>query len=519
MKKFIVLLFSAFCMNAFGQNPHVQWQKCLGGTASETANAIQQTFDGGYIVAGESSSSDGDITGNQGDYDFCIVKLNNSGIMQWQKSFGGGQTDAATSIQQTSDSGYIVAGYSKSSGGDVTVNHGDFDYWVIKLTATGVLQWQKSFGGTGSDKAYAVQQTSDGGYIVAGETSTNNNGDVTGNHGVINCWIVKLAGTGALQWQKCLGGTNWEIAHAIQQTTDGGYIIGAESFSTNGDVTGHHGTSVNDFWVVKLNSTGTIQWQKSLGGTSVEEGTAIQQTQDGGYIVAGSTGSTDGDVTGLHIGGLDYWVVKLNTTGAIQWQKTLGGAYAEVPNSVQQTLEGGYIVTGLSRSNDGDVTGHHGALDVNDVWVVKLSNTGSLQWQKSLGGPSQDEAYAIKQTSDGNYILAGYSSLDGGDVTGIHNSTRDFWIVKLNAGVGINEPENKTNFTIYPNPVGDMLSLTVNSNNLGSPFCLSDPLGRIILNGELTSVNFSINISDLPSGMYILTVGTDNPQSIKVVKQ
>ncbi|MDD4248563.1 MAG: PKD domain-containing protein, partial [Methanosarcina sp.] len=397
--------------------------KSLGGSGGEYAQSIQQTSDGGYIVAGDSNSNDGNVTGNHGGSDYWVVKLDTTGNIVWQKSLGGSSYDNAYSIQQTSDGGYIVAGESNSNDGDVTGNHGGFDYWVVKLDTTGNIVWQKSLGGSGGELAESIQQTSDGGYIVAGY-SRSTDGDVTGNHGGYDYWVVKLDTTGNIVWQKSLGGSDHDYAYSIQQTSDGGYIVAGDSRSNDGDVTGNHGGY--DSWVVKLDTTGNIVWQKCLGGSISDNAYSIQQTSDGGYIVAGYSGSTDGDVTGNH-GEFDYWVVKLDTTGNIVWQKSLGGSDDEYAESIQQTSDGGYIVAGESNSNDGDVTGNHGE---SDYWVVKLDTTGNIVWQKSLGGSDWDDAYSIQQTSDGGYIVAGESDSNDGDVTGNHGGY-DYWVVKF----------------------------------------------------------------------------------------
>jgi hypothetical protein len=269
-----------------------------------------------------------------------------------------------------------VAGYTYSNNGDITGNHGTYDAWVAKISSTGSLQWQKALGGTSIDRAYSIQPTPDGGYIVAGETGSID-GDVTGNHGGHDAWVVKLSSTGSLQWQNSLGGTNNDIAYSIQPTSDGGYIVAGYTMSTGGDVTGYHGNQ--DVWVVKLSSTGSLQWQKALGGSSYDYALGIQPTTDGGYIMVGKTYSTDGDVTVNH-GAYDAWVVKLNSTGSLLWQKTLGGMGDDGVLGIQPTPDGGYILAGDATSTDGDVTGNHGQYD---AWVIKLgpelSNTGFVK--------------------------------------------------------------------------------------------------------------------------------------------
>jgi len=411
--------------------PRIVWEKALGGSNWDEAYSIQQTNDGGYIIAGGTWSNDGDVSGNHGSKDAWIVKLDGNGNIQWQKTLGGSGYDVAVSIQQTSDGGYIVAGFTSSNDGNVSGNHGGEDAWIVKLDGNGNIQWQKALGGSDGDRAHSIQQTSDGGYIVAGYTESND-GDVSGWHEgyddggnpLPDYWVVKLDGNGNIQWQKALGGSEGDEALSIQQTSDGGYIVAGETYSNNGNVSGNHGGE--DAWIVKLDRDGNIQWQKSLGGSNDDWAKSIQQTSDGGYIVAGRTKSNDGDVSENH-GGKDAWIVKLDSSGNIEWQKALGGSSYDVALSIQQTSDGGYIVAGYTESNDGDVSENHGWYD---CWIVKLDKDGNIEWQKSLGGSKEDIALSIQQTSDGGYIVAGYTESNDGDVSENHGS-KDAWIVKL----------------------------------------------------------------------------------------
>jgi hypothetical protein len=389
------------------------------------ANSIQQTSDGGFIVSGYTGSNDGDVSGKYGATDYWIVKLNSSGDIEWQKCLGGIYDDFAYSIQQTNDGGFIVAGFKESNESDMSGNHGAIDALVVKLNSSGDIEWQKCLGGTNVDQAFSIQQTSDGGFIVAGGTWSND-GDMSGNHGGSDYWVVKLNSSGDIEWQKCLGGTDYDGASSIQQTSDGGFIVTGGKVSNDGDVLVNHGDY--DAWVVKLNSSGDIEWQKCLGGTNVDQAFSIQQTSDGGFIVAGGTWSNDGDMSGNH-GGSDYWVVKLNSSGDIEWQKCLGGTDYDGASSIQQTSDGGFIVTGGKVSNDGDVLVNHGDYD---AWVVKLNSSGNIEWQKCLGGTNDDRANSIKQISDGGFIVAGSTESNNYDVSGNHGGYYDAWVVKLN---------------------------------------------------------------------------------------
>ncbi|HUR09718.1 MAG TPA: hypothetical protein VM012_00010 [Flavitalea sp.] len=480
--------------------PPIEWQKCLGGSNSDYSYSIDQTTDGGYIVAGVSRSNNGDVSGNHGERDFWVVKLNSIGNLQWQKSFGGSGFDFAYSVQQTTDDGYIVAGITISNNGDVSGNHGSVDYWVVKLNSMGDLQWQKCLGGTDDEYAYSIRQTTDEGYIVAGLTASVD-GDVSGNHGSLDCWLVKLNATGEIQWQKCLGGSSGEQFNSIQQTLDGGYIIAGFTNSNDGDVNGLYGFS--DYWVVKLNGLGELQWQKCLGGTMWEEAYSIQQCSDGGFILAGYSGSTDGDVNcnPEHSG---YWVVKLNGTGFLEWQKCFGGTWGGNARSIQQTTEGGYIVAGYTYSNDGDVNGNHGELD---SWIVKLNATGDLEWQKCLGGTIDEYAFSIQQTADGGYIVAGLTSSNDGDVSGNHGDT-DFWIVKLFGCGRVVQNTNDTGdgslrkvinsacdgaFISFTLPSMSQITLTSGEITIDKNLTLSGPgINQLIISGNNNSRIFNL---------------------------
>ncbi len=446
MKKTLLLFVGIISMKcAFSQVIGIEWQQTLGGNGFDRATSVQQTIDGGYIVAGISSSINGDVTGHHGDvftFDCWIAKLSTKGDIQWQKSLGGSKNEgnvwgtAVYSVRQTSDGGYIVAGSSTSDDGDVTGHHesvdeeDNFDYWVVKLDNAGIIQWQKSLGGARNDHAFSVDQTTDGGYIIAGYAFSAD-GDITEHYGdeedpLEDFWIIKLDNSGATQWQKSLGGSFQDQAFSIKQTSDNGYIIAGYSFSNDGDVTDNNGDS---YWIVKLNSAGTTEWQKTLGGSGLDKAFAIRQTSDNGYIIAGTSDSNNGDVIGNH-GKSDYWVVKLDALGAMEWQKSLGGTEEDIAYAVNQTTDGGYVVAGYSQSNNGDVSGNHGN---NDMWIVKLDGAGVLQWQKALGGAQNDVAYSIQQTSDGRYIIAGWTSSSDGDITVHKGGVYDYWIVKLSS--------------------------------------------------------------------------------------
>jgi hypothetical protein len=396
------------------------WAECYGGSDSDIANCIIQTTDGGYVVAGYSmSNNSGDVSSTHGHSDFWIIKLSSSGLLEWQKCYGGSNWDKANSVVQTRDEGYVLAGETYSNDGDVSGSQGNSDCWVIKLSSDGSLEWQKCYGGSNWDKANSIIQTRDGGYALAGGTGSYSGGNswvvklssdgslewqkvyggvdlteanriiqtedggyavagytmsnINGNHGGCDYFVVKFRSDGFMEWQRCYGGSAHDIAHSIIQTTDGGYAVAGYVNSNNsGNVSDNHGGS--DYWIIKLSTQGILEWQKCFGGVDYDEAHSIIQTIDGGYVVAGFTYSNDEDVSGNH-GDSDYWVIKLSSSGSLEWQKCYGGSATDIAYSLIQNTEGGYVVAGYSLSNSGDVSGNYGD---EDYWVIKLDNNGNL---------------------------------------------------------------------------------------------------------------------------------------------
>ena len=309
---------SVFWVLKLNTDGSVAWQKTYGG--DESGALIQQTSDGGYIVAGSTFSF------GAGAGDIWVLKLNADGSVAWQKTYGGSSGDRANSIQQASDGGYIVAGSTSSFGA------GAGDIWVLKLNADGSVAWQKTYGGSSGDNAYSIQQASDGGYIVAGFTTSF-------GAGIGNIWVLKLNADGSVAWQKTYGGLGDNVTYSIQQTSDGGYIVGGYTSS--------FGAGYYDVWVLKLNTDGGVAWQKTYGGSGDDLAYSIQQASDGGYIVAGFTTSF-----GAGAGDGDIWVLKLNSDGSVAWQKTYGGGSSgDSAYSIQQASDGGYIVAGSTYSS------------------------------------------------------------------------------------------------------------------------------------------------------------------------
>ena len=359
--------------------------------------------------------------------------------IDWQNTIGGYNDDYLTSISPTSDGGYILGGdsYSGSNGDKNENKFGESDYWIVKLDGSGNIIWQNTIGGSSIETLKFIQQTGDGGYILGGFSLSGISGDKTESNidGSYDYWILKLDGSGNIIWQNTIGGNQNDKANCIVQTSDGGYLVGGESESgISGDKT-ESSIGNDDYWLVKLDSTGNILWQNTIGGSSFDGLYSIDQTTDNGYILGGySISGISGDKTENSIGGsYDYWVLKLDASGNIVWQNTIGGSASDKLKKIMQTSDGGFIVGGTSASDISFDKTEDSYGD--DYWVLKLDASGNVVWQNTINALSADILNDLLQTSDGGYIVGGSSiSLAGYDKSEsrIGPSTfNDYWIIKL----------------------------------------------------------------------------------------
>jgi len=402
----------------------------FGGTKNESAQSIVKTNDGGYVILGYTQSMDGDITDKQNEsFDFLVMKFDSESSLQWSKTYGGTGDDRGRDIIQTTDGGYAIIGSSDSSDQDVTQNAGANDYWIAKLDASGNLSWQKSFGYSGTDNGFSVIQTSDSCYLITGVLDVSASGGAgntrnnTIRHAGGDYWAIKLDAQGDLQWSKYFGGSFTDTPYNMIKTASG-FLIAGSSDSNDVDISSSNGQY--DFWVIHISDTGDLIWEKSYGGSQIDEARAITASGDGNFIIVGDTRSSDVNVSSNN-GGADLWITKINPDGDLLWEKTLGGSSFDVGRSVFKTEDNGFLIAGSSRSADGDVNENQGQ---NDAWALKIDSNANLQWQKTIGGSDIDFANDAIELTDGSIIAVGETSSNNGDIINNQGFT-DLLIIKL----------------------------------------------------------------------------------------
>jgi hypothetical protein len=481
-KKYLLGVTILFCVTSlFAQSPDTLWTKTFGGLENDEGFAVQQTSDGGYIITGYTESF------GVGPRNVYLIKTYANGNTQWTRTYGGTDTDCGFSVQQSSDGGYIIAGWTSSFGA------GSYDVYLIKTNFNGDTLWTKTFGWDYDEKSYSVQQTNDGGYIIVGYTGMPPQRDI---------YLIKTNAIGNRQWARTFQvGYADDVGYSVQQTFDGGYII-----------SGYTGNQVNhDVYLVKTDTNGYVIWSNTVGGSNDDQSFSVQQTYDSGYIITGFTKS-------FGAGEEDVYLIKTNANGDTLWTKTYGGAAKDIGRCVQQTIDGGYIIIGETWS--------FGAGE-NDFYLIRTNTNGNTLWTKTFGGSGQDGGYSVRQTSDQGYIITGTTRCFG-------PGNASVWLIKTEPDIGIEEkePTLKDNFIsgIEPNPFIDNTTIRYElpkstSVNISIYNLLGEEI-KTFVNRKQSKSSYTV-IWDgkdnanrkVPNGIYFVTLhARDHSSTIRLIK-
>lgn len=406
-KHILLTFFGMGFLTAFPQNT---WTKTYGTINDDEGYSIQQTFDGGYIITGNT------FPNQPWDSDLFLIRTNNSGDTLWTKTFGGTGNETGVDLKQTTDYGYIIVGYN------TTIGAGNFDVWLLKTDSNGDTLWTNTFGGANNDFGNSVFQTDDGGYVIIGSTESYGAGGS-------DYWIVKTNADGDLQWSNTYGGPYHQIAFEAQATSDGGYIIAG--------YTQLQGFFNSEVWLVKIFNNGDLDWTQTYGGSLDDLAYSISETADAGFIVSGYTMS-------FGAGSQDVWLIKTDMHGDTIWTKTFGGFSNEAGNSVIETEEGDFIICGYTFSFSAN-----GGMD---LWLIKTDISGYTLWTNMYGGSGAELGFSVIETIDGGLTTCGFTSTYGaGD--------KDVWLLHLDSDgqVGITDHQylNSIGYKLnqnYPNP-------------------------------------------------------------------
>ncbi|MDI6839472.1 MAG: T9SS type A sorting domain-containing protein [bacterium] len=471
----ILFLFSISQFLISSNTVFASWEKTYGGTKDECGRAVKQTTDGGYIIAGYTRSY------GAGFYDVYLIKTNSAGDTSWTRTYGGADFDFGWSVIQTTTGEYITVGelYNESTKDDI---------YLIKTGSAGNTSWTRTYGGTEYDEGRSVDTTS-GGYIIAGYTKSFG----IGTPDYYNVYLIKTNSDGDTIWTRTYGGSGSDRGYSVKQTSDGGYIIAG--------ATNSYGASGYNVYLIKTDSDGNTSWEKVFGGDGNDHGRSVAQTSDGGYIIAGYTDS--------YGAGYDVYLIKTNSAGDTTWTRTYGGSGDDRGYSVVQTTDGGYIIAGCTKSFG------IGTPDSSNVYLIKTKPNGDTSWTRTYGGTGNDYGYSVAQTLDGGYIITGEKAQPGGTTEG------DVYLIKVDDGSGVAEES-----VFEPNKSG-CFSLnivpTVGTSNFKISYYIPNGCGRVTLQiydvtgrvvrlFPLTTVSWDGTDSageDVDSGVYFcqLTVG------------
>ena len=535
MKKIFFILFLFNIYSTYSQEPSISWMKRYGGSVGNLCRSIIATQDGGYFIGGWSNSETSGVKSEDVigfNYDYWVIKTNSLGAIEWQKTIGGGTNFAFSEefgevlsvVRQTSDGGYLLGGNSDSPvfGNKTEPTFGLEDFWVVKLDTMGNIQWQKDIGGDSADDLFALEITADGGCILGGQSRSGISGNKTEvSRGLFDYWVVKLDALGSIEWQKTIGGSGNDVLTSMVVLENSNYLVaGYSASSISGDKTDNCKGGA-DFWILEIDNQGTILWQKTIGGSDGDLLYKAIKTADGYMFGGESLSNISFDKTQDSRGLSDYWIVKTDDTGTLIWDKTYGGSNDDVLIDLKNSPNGGFVLAGFSNSLiSGDKTKiNYGRYD---GWIVRINDDGAIVWQKSIGGNDNDGFNHILIQPDSSMVLSGDATSPlSGNITAYPYGVSDYWLVKLEPETLVTTNFQTTNCVVYPNPTTDMVTIAFKDFQKEIEVAVYNSLSQKIDVFVATDIsNYTIPLQ-YPDGIYILSIkNQDNTITrIKVVKK
>jgi hypothetical protein len=495
---FRIFLLLLFFTTTSGQGPAIEWQRCYGGSNNDFPRRIIEGRNNDLIVVGHTLSTDGDIIGGNDSMNIFWLRLDTLGNIINRRVLGAAGKDNSEDVIAAWDNGYIILGNTSSVNG-VTNQHGWQDVWTVKISIQGVPQWEKCFGGSDFEVARSIIKTHDSCYVICGSTYSSD-GDVSFNHGTSDLWLFKIDKTGNLLWEKTYGDGPGDYGEKVIQTTDSGFLVCGSTFSDSGQVSGNNGSQ--DFWILKTDAQGNMQWAECFGGGFLEGVQDVVELNDY-YFIFGTNNSDDGDVSNNHLDGTtptpDAWLICIDTAGQLQWERSLGGSWVDSGRDIvfywQSLFLGAY-----AGSSDGDVTNHPG-LSSSDFWIIQTDTSGNILWNNCYGGTGHDYLESMVIVGNNLYALGQTESNDI-DVSGNHGGI-DYWLFNINIDSltnNINTPDNKNSFSFFPNPANDFIHIKTERNAILKIYNMQ---GKLIMS-DVVENQSTKDITELSNGVYLL---------------
>jgi len=518
MKRLFIILISSILIFIKGnaQIPEIVWQQCFGNNENVFANGIVPIGDG-YLFGLEVLSGEG-VSNYHGSYDIWLVRTDSVGTLLWEKCYGGSSSETPFKLIKKSEDEYFIFGHAGSMDGDVqSGNNGFSDLWVVKINGQGIIQWEQTYGCEGFDTARDMILTPDGGFVMIDRIGIGG-GDVSQFYGIGDCWMAKCDSLGNLEWEKTLGNTGLDNCMSMTVNSAGNIMmIGAAQW--HGDLVACFPDGAwGDVWLVELDLQGNILDQHCYGGSQYDVGYSIIELEDG-YAFIGSTASNDGDVSGLHDIQIsefttDFWVVRLDNHMEIVWQKCLGGYRNDQPFYITSTEDGGFVVIGTTISTDGDVSGNHSiSYNYMDIWLAKINGEGELQWQQCYGGKwaeRLENPHTVLKKSDYNYVFAASSNFSPSfDVQCGTFYNYNAWLFEIDTVDTTQIAETLTQnkqLNIFPNPASNeaWLQLPGDIDLAQALVMFYSPTGKLLSKAQPTSNFHKIETSRLPAALYFV---------------